>query len=121
VPPYINSTVACSIQTQAATRGSIVRRLVSKCLFLLREERRRKTMSSSWNDDLNKLFERALATYDRDTPDCWQNVARAVGHGKTVEDVKRHYEELEKDLQHIESEGGRQGGKSRGSSSEDTR
>jgi ABC-type phosphate/phosphonate transport system substrate-binding protein len=88
---------------------------------LLREERIRKTMNSSWNDDLNDLFERALATYDRDTPDRWQNVARAVGHGKTAEDVKRHYEELEKDVQHIESEGGRQGGKSCGSSSEDKR
>jgi hypothetical protein len=76
---------------------------------LLREERRRKRMSSSWTDDQNKLFERALAIYDRDTLDYWQNVARAVGDGKSAEDVKRHYEELHKDVQHIESEGVCQG------------
>ena len=38
-------------------------------------------MSSSWTTKQNKLFERALATYDKDTPDRWQNVAQAVGRG----------------------------------------
>uniref|UniRef100_A0A0D9VK05 Uncharacterized protein n=1 Tax=Leersia perrieri TaxID=77586 RepID=A0A0D9VK05_9ORYZ len=66
-------------------------------------------MSSSWTVKQNKLFERALATYDRDTPDRWQNVARAVGGGKSVDDVKRHFEELIKDVHHIESVGGHQG------------
>uniref|UniRef100_A0A0A9CTC7 Uncharacterized protein n=1 Tax=Arundo donax TaxID=35708 RepID=A0A0A9CTC7_ARUDO len=66
-------------------------------------------MSSSWTANQNKLFERALATYDRDTPDRWQNVARAVGGGKSAEEVKRHYDKLLKDLQHIESEGDRRG------------
>ncbi|GJN21983.1 hypothetical protein PR202_gb09508 [Eleusine coracana subsp. coracana] len=66
-------------------------------------------MSSSWTDDQNELFERALATYDRDTPDRWQNVARAVGNGKSAEEVKRHYEKLKKDVHRIESEGVRQG------------
>ncbi|KAM0831877.1 hypothetical protein ACQ4PT_065241 [Festuca glaucescens] len=64
-------------------------------------------MSSSWTKEQNKLFERALATYDEDTPDRWQNVARAVGDGKTVEEVKRHYVKLLKDLQRIH--GGSQG------------
>ncbi|EYU40174.1 hypothetical protein MIMGU_mgv1a019621mg, partial [Erythranthe guttata] len=50
----------------------------------------------------NKLFERALAVYDKETPDRWQNIARAVG-GKSVEEVKRHYEILVEDLKHIES------------------
>ncbi|TVU28173.1 hypothetical protein EJB05_19682 [Eragrostis curvula] len=71
--------------------------------------RKRKRMSSSWTNNQNKLFERALATYDRDTPERWQNVARAVGGGKSAEEMKRHYEELVKDVQDIESTGGRQG------------
>ena len=47
-------------------------------------------MSGSWTAEQNKAFERALAVYDRDTPNRWQNVARAVG-GKTAEEVKQHY------------------------------
>ncbi|PWA54460.1 protein RADIALIS-like 3 [Artemisia annua] len=58
--------------------------------------------SSSWTPKQNKLFEKALAVYDRDTPDHWQKVARAVG-GKSAEEVKRHYEVLIEDLRHIES------------------
>ncbi|XP_059640398.1 protein RADIALIS-like 3 [Cornus florida] len=61
-----------------------------------------RNSSSSWTPKQNKLFEKALALYDRDTPDRWQNVARAVG-GKSAEDVKRHYEILVEDLKHIES------------------
>ncbi|KAB5561325.1 hypothetical protein DKX38_006282 [Salix brachista] len=58
--------------------------------------------SGSWTAQQNKAFERALAVYDRDTPDRWYNVARAVG-GKTAEEVKRHYELLVEDVKHIES------------------
>lgn len=57
--------------------------------------------SSSWTPKQNKRFENALAIYDKDTPDRWQKLARAVG-GKTVEEVKRHYEILVEDLKHIE-------------------
>lgn len=78
-------------------------------------------MSSSWTAKQNKLFERALATYDKDTPDRWEKVARAVGGGKSAEEVKRHYEELLQDLHHIES-AGRQGFQySGGSSSNNSR
>ncbi|OAY72494.1 Transcription factor RADIALIS [Ananas comosus] len=59
-------------------------------------------MASSWTAKQNKLFERALAVYDKDTPDRWQNVARAV-EGKSAEEVKRHYEMLVEDLKHIEA------------------
>ncbi|KAM0932905.1 putative transcription factor MYB/SANT family [Dioscorea sansibarensis] len=59
-------------------------------------------MSSTWTAKQNKQFERALAVYDKDTPDRWQNVARAVG-GKSAEEVKLHYELLLEDLKHIES------------------
>ncbi|XP_030450610.1 protein RADIALIS-like 3 [Syzygium oleosum] len=57
---------------------------------------------SSWTPIQNKQFERALALYDKDTPDRWQNVARAV-EGKSADEVKRHYEVLVEDLDHIES------------------
>ncbi|KAB5568234.1 hypothetical protein DKX38_002027 [Salix brachista] len=57
---------------------------------------------SSWTAKQNKLFEKALAVHDKDTPDRWQNVARAVG-GKSAEEVKRHYDRLVEDLVYIES------------------
>ncbi|XP_010531038.1 PREDICTED: protein RADIALIS-like 3 [Tarenaya hassleriana] len=61
-----------------------------------------RSSSSSWTPKQNKLFERALAIYDKDTPDRWQNVANAVG-GKSAEEVKRHYELLIRDVNDIES------------------
>lgn len=57
---------------------------------------------SSWTPQQNKAFERALAVYDRDTPDRWHNIARAVG-GKTAEEVKRHYDDLLEDIKNIEA------------------
>lgn len=62
----------------------------------------KQNSSSSWTPEQNKRFEKALALYDKDTPDRWQNVAKAVGE-KTAEEVKRHYEILLEDLRHIES------------------
>ncbi|XP_043713837.1 protein RADIALIS-like 1 [Telopea speciosissima] len=58
---------------------------------------------SNWTPRQNKLFEEALAKYDRDTPDRWLNIAREVGGGKTAEEVRRHYEFLEQDVQSIEN------------------
>ncbi|KAF1001818.1 hypothetical protein AG4045_027549, partial [Apium graveolens] len=48
-------------------------------------------------DNKNKAFERGLAVYDKDTPDRWQNVTKAVGD-KTTDEVKRHYEILLEDV-----------------------
>ncbi|MED6126719.1 Protein RADIALIS-like 2, partial [Stylosanthes scabra] len=59
--------------------------------------------SGSWNAKDNKAFERALAVYDKDTPDRWYNVARAIGGGKTPDQVKRHYDLLLRDVGFIES------------------
>lgn len=59
--------------------------------------------SGSWSAKENKAFERALAVYDKETPDRWNNVAKAVGGGKTPEEVKRHYDLLVEDVKHIES------------------
>ncbi|KAH7567261.1 hypothetical protein ACOSP7_010937 [Xanthoceras sorbifolium] len=57
---------------------------------------------STWTPKQNKLFENALAIYDKDTPDRWHNLARAVGD-KTAEEVKRHYEMLVDDVNEIEA------------------
>ncbi|KAF8377923.1 hypothetical protein HHK36_031311 [Tetracentron sinense] len=61
-----------------------------------------RNSSSSWTPKQNKVFENSLALYNKDTPDRWQNIANAVG-GKSAEEVKRHYEILIEDIQHIES------------------
>ncbi|XP_062181487.1 protein RADIALIS-like 3 [Phragmites australis] len=57
---------------------------------------------AQWTPRQNKLFEQALAVYDKDTPDRWHNIARAVG-GKSAEEVRRYYELLVEDIKHIES------------------
>ncbi|XP_047325624.1 protein RADIALIS-like 2 [Impatiens glandulifera] len=57
--------------------------------------------SGSWTVKQNKDFEKALAVHDKDTPDRWNNVARAVG-GKTPDEVKRHYQVLMEDVRYIE-------------------
>ncbi|XP_074378018.1 protein RADIALIS-like 1 [Apium graveolens] len=58
--------------------------------------------TDSWTAKQNKAFERALAVYDKDTPDRWQNVAKAVGD-KTADEVKNHYEILVDDIKRIEN------------------
>ncbi|WOH05357.1 hypothetical protein DCAR_0624773 [Daucus carota subsp. sativus] len=58
--------------------------------------------NSTWTPKQNKLFEKALAKFDKDTPDRWHNIAKAVG-GKSAEEVKRHYEKLIEDVKSIES------------------
>ena len=68
----------------------------------------RKASSSSsdsvtkWTTQQNKQFEKALAIYDKDTPDRWHNVASMVP-GKSPEEVKKHYEILLEDLNRIEA------------------
>lgn len=57
---------------------------------------------TTWTRKQNKQFENALALYDKDTADRWENVAKAVA-GKSPEEVKRHYEILVMDLREIES------------------
>ncbi|KAK4761273.1 hypothetical protein SAY87_006166 [Trapa incisa] len=61
-----------------------------------------RASASTWTAKENKAFERALAVYDKDTPDRWLNVAKAV-EGKTVEDVKKHYQALVEDVMYIET------------------
>ncbi|GER35564.1 homeodomain-like superfamily protein [Striga asiatica] len=58
---------------------------------------------SSWTPKQNKQFEEALAMFDKDTPDRWHNIARAIG-GKSAEEVRRHYEALVRDIMQIETD-----------------
>lgn len=64
------------------------------------------TISSSnslrWTSEKNKLFENALAIYDKDTPDRWNNIAMFVG-GTTEVEAKKQYEILLEDIKNIES------------------
>nr|GLL30950.1 transcription factor DIVARICATA-like [Ipomoea trifida] len=57
---------------------------------------------TKWSPAENKAFEKALALYDKDTPDRWERVAEMVP-GKTVGDVIRQYKELEDDVTSIEA------------------
>ncbi|CAL0315645.1 unnamed protein product [Lupinus luteus] len=57
---------------------------------------------TKWSLEENKLFENALAVYDKDTADRWHKVAAMIP-GKTVEDVMRQYKELEADVYDIEA------------------
>lgn len=57
---------------------------------------------SPWSLDQNKLFENALARYDKDTPDRWENVASLVP-GKSPAEVKKHYKLLLDDVTVIEA------------------
>jgi len=70
---------------------------LSNATWLIDESRRTK-----WTQAENKMFENALAVYDKDTPDRWQKVAAMIP-GKTVGDVIKQYKELEDDVTNIEA------------------
>ncbi|KAF2312593.1 hypothetical protein GH714_035169 [Hevea brasiliensis] len=61
-----------------------------------------ESKSTKWTPAENKIFENALAVYDKDTPDRWHRVA-AMLPGKTVGDVIKQYRELEVDVSNIEA------------------
>ncbi|XP_042491266.1 transcription factor DIVARICATA-like [Macadamia integrifolia] len=65
-------------------------------------EESKSTLSTEWTHEENKMFENALAVYDRDTPDRWYKVAELIP-GKTVWDVIKQYKELEDDVCEIEA------------------
>lgn len=68
-----------------------------------RKAEREREQEQAWTEEENKRFEMALARYEESHPQRWQNVARAVGGGKTVEEVKRHYEHLVSDINLIDT------------------
>ncbi|KAG4152887.1 hypothetical protein ERO13_D04G149100v2 [Gossypium hirsutum] len=58
--------------------------------------------SSKWSREQDKAFENALASYPEDFSDRWEKIAANVP-GKTLEEIKEHYELLEDDVNRIES------------------
>nr|QDL88518.1 protein RADIALIS-like 4 isoform X1 [Cymbidium ensifolium] len=59
--------------------------------------------ASKWSAKEDKEFERALAMFGEHTPNRWEKVAAAIGGGKTVTDVRLHYQLLLDDIDSIES------------------
>ncbi|KAF3634363.1 Protein RADIALIS-like 2 [Capsicum annuum] len=60
-------------------------------------------MATNWTTKQNKKFEEALVMYDKDNNgEKWHNIARHVG-GKSVEEVRRHYDLLLRDITQIEN------------------
>lgn len=60
-------------------------------------------MATNWTRQQNKKFEEALVMYDKDNSgEKWHKIARYVG-GKSVEEVRRHYDLLLKDITQIEN------------------
>lgn len=62
------------------------------------------TLSSStrWTRLEDKLFEQALVSFSDDSPDRWDKIAFQVP-GKSVTDVREHYEDLLHDVLQIDS------------------
>ncbi|KAK3027600.1 hypothetical protein RJ639_042276, partial [Escallonia herrerae] len=58
---------------------------------------------SIWTKEQDKEFENALAIYSGDSGDRWEKIAAAVT-GKTVTEIKHHYELLVEDVNAIESD-----------------
>lgn len=61
-----------------------------------------ESCGSSWTREQEKAFENALATHPEDCSDRWEKIAADVP-GKTIEEVKDHYELLVEDINGIES------------------
>ncbi|XP_047340102.1 protein RADIALIS-like 3 [Impatiens glandulifera] len=61
--------------------------------------------TSSWNKEENKVFEQALAKYSEDRGDSagrWVNIAAKIP-GKSMVEIKRHYDILIDDVRRIEA------------------
>lgn len=61
-----------------------------------------KSSNSLWSREQDKAFENALATHPEDLADRWEKIASDVP-GKSLEEVKHHYDILVQDVGQIES------------------
>jgi len=58
-------------------------------------------VGSEWSNEQNNLFEYALVNYPDDVVDRWEKIAADVP-GKTLEEIKHHYEIAVNDSHNIE-------------------
>ncbi|KHN14065.1 hypothetical protein glysoja_048339 [Glycine soja] len=58
--------------------------------------------SSEWSKEQDKAFENALAIHPEDASDRWEKIVVDIP-GKTLEEIKHHYELLVEDVNQIES------------------
>ncbi|RAL49239.1 hypothetical protein DM860_018037 [Cuscuta australis] len=61
-----------------------------------------ESSSSVWSREQDVAFENALATYPEDSSDRWERIAADVP-GKSLEEIKVHYEILTEDVSRIDS------------------
>ncbi|KAL6566257.1 regulator of chromosome condensation [Orobanche gracilis] len=61
-----------------------------------------ESSSSVWSREQDKQFEKAIATYPEDSLDRWEKIAADVP-GKSVDEIKHHYELLIDDVGRIEA------------------
>lgn len=61
-----------------------------------------ESSSSMWSREQDKAFENALASYPEEDVDRWEKIAADVP-GKSLEEIKYHYEILVDDVGRIES------------------
>lgn len=61
-----------------------------------------ESSSSVWSREQDMQFEKAIATYPEESSDRWEKIAANV-FGKSLEEVKDHYELLVDDVNSIES------------------
>ncbi|XP_047972909.1 transcription factor SRM1-like [Salvia hispanica] len=61
-----------------------------------------ESSSSVWSREQDKQFEKAIAAYPENSSDRWEKIAADVS-GKSVEEIKHHYEVLVDDVSRIES------------------
>ncbi len=57
---------------------------------------------TEWNFEENNIFENALAVFDLDCPNLFEKIATRL-IGKTVAQIKKHFEALIEDIEVIES------------------
>ena len=57
---------------------------------------------TEWNFEENKIFENALAEFDLDCPNLFEQITTRLP-GKTIPQIKKHFEALTEDIEMIES------------------